>query len=91
MYDLTSMHGEPAMLQFFRKLSQNADLKNNEVYFAFGSFGGIITKLEKKSLIAKKSRVTQQQLSKIENGYNCNLLTFIKVSSTLGLSVNLSA
>jgi DNA-binding XRE family transcriptional regulator len=41
--------------------------------------------------LAEKSHVTQQQLSKIENGYNCNLLTFIKVSSTLGLSVNLSA
>jgi DNA-binding XRE family transcriptional regulator len=41
--------------------------------------------------LAKKSHITQQQLSKIENGYNCNLLTFIKVSSTLGLSVNLSA
>jgi predicted transcriptional regulator len=41
--------------------------------------------------LAEKSRITQQQLSKIENGYNCNLLTFIKVSSTLGLSVNLSA
>jgi DNA-binding XRE family transcriptional regulator len=41
--------------------------------------------------LAKKSQITQQQLSKLENGYNCNLLTFIKVSSTLGLSVNLSA
>jgi DNA-binding XRE family transcriptional regulator len=41
--------------------------------------------------LAQKSRITQQQLSKIENGCNCNLLTFIKVSSTLGLSVNLSA
>jgi ribosome-binding protein aMBF1 (putative translation factor) len=41
--------------------------------------------------LAEKSNITQQQLSKIENGYNCNLLTFIKVSSTLGLSVNLSA
>jgi DNA-binding XRE family transcriptional regulator len=41
--------------------------------------------------LAQKSHITQQQLSKIENGYNCNLLTFIKVSSTLGLSVNLSA
>jgi DNA-binding XRE family transcriptional regulator len=41
--------------------------------------------------LADKSHITQQQLSKIENGYNCNLLTFIKVSSTLGLSVNLSA
>jgi DNA-binding XRE family transcriptional regulator len=41
--------------------------------------------------LAEKSHITQQQLSKIENGYNCNLLTFIKVSSTLGLSINLSA
>jgi DNA-binding XRE family transcriptional regulator len=41
--------------------------------------------------LAQKSHVTQQQLSKIENGYNCNLLTFIKVSSTLGLSFSLSA
>ncbi|MDR2143521.1 MAG: helix-turn-helix transcriptional regulator [Treponema sp.] len=41
--------------------------------------------------LAEKSHITQQQLSKIENGYNCNLLTFIKVSSTLGFSVNFSA
>jgi DNA-binding XRE family transcriptional regulator len=41
--------------------------------------------------LAQKSHITQQQLSKIENGCNCNLLTFIKVSSTLGLSFNLSA
>jgi ribosome-binding protein aMBF1 (putative translation factor) len=41
--------------------------------------------------LAQKSQITQQQLSKIENGYNCNLLTFIKVSSTLGLSFEFSA
>lgn len=41
--------------------------------------------------LAEKSHITERQLSKIENGYNCNLLTFIKVSSTLGLSINLSA
>jgi ribosome-binding protein aMBF1 (putative translation factor) len=41
--------------------------------------------------LAQKSRITQQQLSKIENGLNCNMLTFIKVSATLGLRVNLSA
>jgi DNA-binding XRE family transcriptional regulator len=41
--------------------------------------------------LAQKSHVTQQQLSKIENGYNCNLLTLIKVSSTLGLDITLSA
>ncbi|MDR3258508.1 MAG: helix-turn-helix transcriptional regulator [Fusobacteriaceae bacterium] len=39
--------------------------------------------------LAKQCNVTQQQLSKIENGVNCNLLTFLKVSEALGLSVNL--
>jgi len=41
--------------------------------------------------LAKKSNVTQQQLSKIENGVNCNMLTFIKVSTALGLDFILSA
>jgi len=41
--------------------------------------------------LAQKSQVTQQQLSKIENGINCNMLTFIKVSSALGLDLTLSA
>ena len=40
--------------------------------------------------LALKSQVTQQQLSKIENGINCNLLTFIRVSSALGLGLTLS-
>ena len=42
------------------------------------------------SELAQKSHVTQQQLSKIENGADCNILTFIKVSSALGLNLNLS-
>ena len=41
--------------------------------------------------LAQQSHVTKQQLSKIENGINCNLLTFIKVSSALGLDITLSA
>ena len=41
--------------------------------------------------LAKKSHVTQQQLSKIENGINCNMLTFIKVSNALGLGLTVSA
>ena len=40
--------------------------------------------------LAQKSQVTQQQLSKIENGINCNMLTFLKVSSALGLDLTLS-
>ena len=41
--------------------------------------------------LAQQSQVTQQQLSKIENGINCNMLTFIKVSSALGLGLTVSA
>ena len=39
--------------------------------------------------LAEKSGVTQQQLSKIENGLNCNLLTFIKITSTLGVDIKM--
>jgi DNA-binding XRE family transcriptional regulator len=41
--------------------------------------------------LAEKSHVTQQQLSKIENGVNCNMRTFIKVSNALGLGLTVSA
>jgi ribosome-binding protein aMBF1 (putative translation factor) len=55
----------------------------------------IINAREQKGLtqseLAQKSRVTQQQLSKIENGVNCNMITFIKVTSALGLDLTLSA
>jgi len=40
--------------------------------------------------LAQKSHVTQQQLSKIENGVNCNILTFIRVSNALGLGLTIS-
>ena len=40
--------------------------------------------------LAQKSQITQQQLSKIENGINCNMLTFIKVSSALGLDLTVT-
>jgi ribosome-binding protein aMBF1 (putative translation factor) len=54
----------------------------------------IIKAREQKGLtqreLAQKSHVTQQQLSRIENGLNCNMLTFIKVSSALGLGLTLS-
>jgi DNA-binding XRE family transcriptional regulator len=37
--------------------------------------------------LAQKCHVTQQQVSKIENGVNCNVLTLLRVSSTLGLTL----
>lgn len=36
--------------------------------------------------LAAKAHVSQQQLSKVENGVNCNMLTLLKVSKALGLT-----
>jgi DNA-binding XRE family transcriptional regulator len=41
--------------------------------------------------LARKANITQQQLSKIENGVNCNMITFLKVCNALGLKVNVIA
>lgn len=38
--------------------------------------------------VAKLAHVTQQQLSKIENGINCNMITFLKVCNALDLDFN---
>ena len=40
--------------------------------------------------LAQKAGVTQQQLSKIENGYNSNIITYIKVADALGLTVGIT-
>ena len=79
----------------------NEELKNKQFRNTFNEekhlleLGLIITETrEKQGLsqreLAQRSHVTQQQLSKIENGINCNMLTFLKVSSTLGLDIKLS-
>jgi DNA-binding XRE family transcriptional regulator len=39
--------------------------------------------------LAVKAEITQQQLSKIENGINCNIKTFIKVCHALGVKLGL--
>ena len=40
--------------------------------------------------LAKKAHVTQQQLSKIESGMNCNLSTFLKVCQALEVKIDLT-
>ena len=42
------------------------------------------------SEVAKNAQITQQQLSKIENGINCNIVTFLKVCKTLDIDISLS-
>jgi HTH-type transcriptional regulator / antitoxin HipB len=39
--------------------------------------------------LAKRANVTQQQLSKVENGINCNMTTFLRVCNALKLRFNL--
>lgn len=39
--------------------------------------------------VAKKAKITQQQLSKLENGINCTMSTFLKVCHALGIKVEL--
>ena len=39
--------------------------------------------------LATKAKVTQQQLSRIETGQNCNILTLVKVSRALNLSIQI--
>lgn len=38
---------------------------------------------------AEKAKVTQQQLSKVENGVNCNISTFLKICNALELRLDL--
>ncbi len=38
--------------------------------------------------LAEKARITQQQISKIETGLNCNIKTFLKVCGALGIKMD---
>jgi HTH-type transcriptional regulator / antitoxin HipB len=40
--------------------------------------------------IAEAAHITQQQVSKVENGTNCNILTYLKVSHAIGLKLRVS-
>ena len=39
--------------------------------------------------LAEKANITQQQLSKVENGVNCNMTTFLKVCHALKIKIDL--
>ena len=39
--------------------------------------------------VAEKAKITQQQLSKLEHGANCNVSTFLKVCNALGVIIEL--
>ena len=39
--------------------------------------------------LAKKAHITQQQLSKVENGINCNMATFLKVCNALDMKIGI--
>lgn len=37
-----------------------------------------------------RAKVTQHQLSKVENGVNCNISTFLKICNVLDLTLDLA-
>jgi DNA-binding XRE family transcriptional regulator len=39
--------------------------------------------------LAEAAHLTQQQVSKVENGQNCNIMTYLKASRAIGLSFGL--
>jgi HTH-type transcriptional regulator / antitoxin HipB len=39
--------------------------------------------------IAQQAHLTQQQISKLENGTNCNIMTYMKVSHAIGFKLAL--
>ena len=39
--------------------------------------------------LSSKAHITQQQLSKVENGINCNMSTFLKVCHALDIKIGL--
>ena len=39
--------------------------------------------------LAQKANITQQQLSKVENGINCTMTTFFKVCHALNIKIGL--
>jgi HTH-type transcriptional regulator/antitoxin HipB len=41
------------------------------------------------AVLARKAGITQQQLSKLENGVNCNVATLLKVCHALNMRVTL--
>ena len=41
--------------------------------------------------LAQKADITQQQLSKLENGISCNITTLLKVCKALGLKLGLES
>ncbi|MBN2565467.1 MAG: helix-turn-helix transcriptional regulator [Candidatus Eisenbacteria bacterium] len=40
--------------------------------------------------LAEAAHLTQQQVSKLENGENCNIMTYLRASRAIGLSFSLS-
>jgi hypothetical protein len=91
MYDFASMHDEPAMLQFVRKLSQNADPQNNEVYFAFGSFWGNHHQTRKEIIdcfpqfIEKGINVHVNTQAKQDEEYLTDIIAPVKKNSMFGI------
>jgi HTH-type transcriptional regulator / antitoxin HipB len=40
--------------------------------------------------LAEAAHLTQQQVSKVENGMNCNIMTYLKASRAIGLRLSVA-
>jgi len=86
-------------MKTFKKHLQN-HLKNNDFKTLFDEEKELLQvslkllDMRKKSglsqrEIAKAAHLTQQQVSKVENGVNCNIMTYLKVGHAMGISFSI--
>ena len=76
-----------------------ADKKINEIFNEEKQFLSIAVKIaeERNKLnlsqkeLAARAKITQQQLSKIENGVNCNVETLLKICNTLNMKLKIES
>lgn len=87
------------MKTFKKDLTEkNKNKKFKEVFEAEKELLSIALKISKyreekgitQKELALKARITQQQLSKVENGINCNMITFLKVCEALDIKLALN-
>ncbi|MBS10497.1 MAG: transcriptional regulator [Gemmatimonadetes bacterium] len=69
------------------KFQRHYDQEKNSLNCLSGSTRpvNLLDELRKK---LQQARITQQQMSRIENGINCNVITFLKVCQALGLELD---
>ncbi len=71
--------------KFAQEFRKEAELRDMALHIAEQRAKLSITQAQ----LAKRAHITQQQLSRVENGTNCTMATFLKVCDALGLQIGL--